>query len=105
MINSSEFYIQGSANQPYKVVIESTETSVNKVTCDCQAGIYGKLCKHKVQVLNDIIGEKTELSRCLNGSGYHLLISEYSQQEEDLRKAKSRLDKTKKSLAKLMSGK
>ncbi|WCE30492.1 SWIM zinc finger family protein [Vibrio sp. SCSIO 43137] len=105
MISNNEFFIQGSAKQPYKVVIESSETSVVKVTCDCQAGIFGKLCKHKVQILQEVISTESELSNCLNNSGYSSLVADYSLQEKELKQAKSKLDKTKKSLAKLMSGK
>ena len=41
---------QSSSGDYYQVVFEITE--VIKVGCDCKAGIFGKLCKHKTGFLS-----------------------------------------------------
>ena len=39
-----------SAGEPYNVKFSLNENKL-KVLCDCPAGIYGKLCKHKIGLL------------------------------------------------------
>lgn len=44
------FNVKGSGSNEYKVqVMPSGENSV-KMRCDCRAGIYGRICKHKLAI-------------------------------------------------------
>ncbi len=44
------FDIKGSGENEYKVRVSPLGTSFVKLMCDCQAGIYGRICKHKLAV-------------------------------------------------------
>lgn len=39
-----------SGGTPYEVTF-SSEAGLLTVRCDCQAGVFGKLCKHKTELL------------------------------------------------------
>ena len=42
--------VKSSSAEFYTIIIEITDTI--KVHCNCGAGIFGKLCKHKIAVLS-----------------------------------------------------
>jgi len=42
---------KSSSGDPYDVTFTNTGHSIT-VSCTCQAGIYGKLCKHKTKLLH-----------------------------------------------------
>lgn len=55
--------VKSSSSDFYTIIIEITDTI--KVSCNCGAGIFGKLCKHKIAVLSgdrDIILDKNDES-------------------------------------------
>ena len=44
------FEIQGSGENKYKVSISEGDNKSLIIFCDCKAGIYHKMCKHKLAV-------------------------------------------------------
>jgi len=44
------FDIQGSGENEYKVHVSPKGEDSVKMMCDCKAGIYGRICKHKLAV-------------------------------------------------------
>lgn len=46
----SIFDIKGSNENEYKVSVLLSGTNSVKMLCNCQAGIFGKICKHKLAV-------------------------------------------------------
>lgn len=42
--------VKSSSAEFYTIIVEITDTI--KVNCNCGAGIFGKLCKHKIAVLS-----------------------------------------------------
>jgi len=55
--------VKSSSSDFYTIVIEIAETI--KINCNCGAGIFGKLCKHKIAVLSgnlDILLDKNDES-------------------------------------------
>ena len=44
-----EFRVEGSVPEPYTVNIVRKGTRVH-ATCDCEAGTYGVLCKHRLRI-------------------------------------------------------
>lgn len=94
--------VQGSADIPYTVALKQHENGVS-VTCNCKAGIFGKLCKHKIQVVSEELTASSPLAQSLLDAGYGELISELSTLESELAKVKRNLDKKKKLLSKAMS--
>ena len=60
-----------SSGEPYDVHFEFSDNKF-KVLCNCPAGIYGKLCKHKTGLLDgdsSLLFNKTDqeiLEQCMN---------------------------------------
>jgi uncharacterized Zn finger protein len=49
-MKSIELKVKSSSQEYYLINIEISE--VFKISCNCKAGIFGKLCKHKAAVLS-----------------------------------------------------
>lgn len=50
-MESIVFYVQGSANKPYKVLfVRRSETNLSAY-CTCPAGEKGQYCKHRFNIL------------------------------------------------------
>ena len=46
-----DFFVQGSADDPYRVVIEKIGNDLNAF-CSCPAGANGQACKHRLRILS-----------------------------------------------------
>ncbi len=46
-----ELNAKSSGNEPYQVLFTFHEDKLT-ITCNCQAGVFNKLCKHKLALLN-----------------------------------------------------
>ena len=55
--NKIQFLVTGSSDEPYEVVFMKDGEKIS-ATCTCPAGIYGRYCKHR---LNIIDGERTNI--------------------------------------------
>jgi len=102
-MNKWEFEIQGSKPEPYKVICKDLTDNL-VVECDCTAGGFGKLCKHKTQVLLSEIDKKTSLGELFLLSGYGDLLSDISLIEAEIAEQKKILTKAKVALTKKMKG-
>ena len=76
-----------SSGEPYDVHFEFSENKLT-VLCNCPAGIYGKLCKHKTRLLDgdsSILFEKTDQNTLeqvhawVKKSKYSDIISSYKE--------------------------
>ena len=47
----AEFYVQGSAEEPYRVVFEKSGRNLNAY-CTCAAGSNGQSCKHRLRIFS-----------------------------------------------------
>ena len=45
------FQIQGSEDEPYRVIVRRFDSGSLGVSCNCRAGTVGTLCKHRVRLL------------------------------------------------------
>lgn len=105
-----EFLAKSSRTVPYLVVFTHSENGVS-ATCNCQAGVFGKLCKHKLALLqgdSSMLFDPTEdqqlleLSALVQKTSYPKFLSEIHQAELAQIKAKKILDQNKKLLEKAL---
>ena len=94
----------------YNVVIDSKKGKL-AISCDCAAGLLGKLCKHKekiveceVSILRDRAQEKVllELESEFRSSSFSKLLNDVKAAEKMLDRAKSELSASKRALEKAM---
>lgn len=104
---------QVASSDGVSVYVVSCELDAGKlyVYCDCQAGGFGKWCKHKAQV---VLGElpnsrnssaSSDISTVLewvNNTQIAELIGEIQRAEDEIKKAKTRIDQAKKILEKVV---
>jgi hypothetical protein len=105
-----EFEIMSSDGVAFYVVSFELDSGKFYVYCDCQAGSRGKWCKHKSQlVLGDLSGLRNsaqsidipEILKWVKDSNMGQLLSEIQMAEDEMIKAKARMDKARKNLEKL----
>jgi hypothetical protein len=93
----------GSTSEPYDVHFEFLDNKL-KVHCNCQAGIYGKICKHKTGLLNgdsSILFDKTdneklqEIFSVVKKSKYTEIISVYNSLKKEVELAQRKEKKQK----------
>lgn len=100
-----------SSDATYLVSVRQDETGAF-VTCTCPAGQFGKLCKHKVEVLNSAINttedhsgaSRYDLNRLIESTDIPLLLTEMNRADQELQRAKRALEVAKKNLEKSLSG-
>lgn len=97
------FEVQGSQPEPYIVACKEIERKLI-VECNCAAGIYGKLCKHKIEVVQNQITAGTEIGRKLSFNSYDSILRELSNIEMEMATLKKRQTRAKKSLTNMMKG-
>jgi len=78
--------ITNSSGEPYNIQFKFLDNQF-AVFCNCQAGIFGKLCKHKIGLLDvdpSVLFDKTdeeilkEIHELVNKSRYREIISSYN---------------------------
>ena len=95
-----------------RVYVVSFELDFGKlyVYCNCQAGSWGKWCKHKMQlVLGDLSGlrnsaqssDMPEVLEWVKDSKIAQLVSEMQVADDEMKKAKARMDRTRKNIEKI----
>ncbi len=103
--------LEVASSDGVSVYIVSFEFDSGKlfVYCNCQAGSFGKWCKHKTRlVMGDLSGlrnsaqlnDMPEVLEWVNDSRIAPLVSEMQAAEDEIKKAKARMDKAKKELEK-----
>ena len=104
------FEIQGSAPEPYLVVIERHANNLS-ATCDCPAGVMGQYCKHRFRlfegdasgIVGGDIGRVGEVPSLLEGTDVAKAILVLRRAEDQAKLAKAAVSKAKKDLARAMS--
>ena len=105
----TEFEIKSSDGVTGYVVGFVLEAGRLHVYCGCPAGVFGKWCKHKMQLMTgDMSGacvisgadDKVELQNWIGKSEFVKLLSEMKLAEDEMRVAKTKMDRTKKALEK-----
>jgi hypothetical protein len=78
--------VTSSSGEPYNIQLKFSDSHFT-IFCNCQAGIFGKLCKHKVGLLDgdsSILFDKTDVEilkqiyELVNKSRYREMISSYN---------------------------
>jgi len=78
------------------------------VFCDCQAGIHGKLCKHKIGLLagdfsklfdNDDKEKLIQIQELVRRTDYHELLKRYNKAKTEVEEAQKREAKIKAEVA------
>lgn len=92
-----------SSGEPYDVHFEFSDNKF-KVHCNCPAGIYGKLCKHKTGLLDgdsSLLFDKTDLEilaqihEAVKKSKYTEIISSYNILRKEIEAAQKKEKKLK----------
>jgi len=107
-----KFLVQGSSPKPYEVVFYSSENNMS-ATCNCNAGLNGQTCKHRLNILggdtNGIIsGNENEVKMVLHDFKNTLLevkLNQLAKEEMELEILKKKITITKKELANVFLGK
>lgn len=100
-----EFSIKGSEGDLYTVLLKE-DGGVFNLTCDCTAGSYGKKCKHKTGVIEDISnGNFSEVSQSdFIGSELYTLYLSLKKSEAELELAKKNVKRMTARFEKVMAG-
>lgn len=105
-----EFEMMSSDGITVYIVSFELDSGKLHIYCNCQAGSWGKWCKHKTQlVLGDLSGlrnsaqssEMQEVLEWVKDSKVAQLVSEMQVAEDGMKKAKARVDSVRKSLEKI----
>jgi hypothetical protein len=105
-----EFLAKSSGSTPYQVVFTHADNKLG-ATCNCGAGIFGKLCKHKLALLQGDTSmlfepaaevQLQELLVVVKQTSYPEILADIRQAELAESEAKKNLDKRKKTLEKAL---
>jgi hypothetical protein len=108
-MNEIEFLVQGSAQEPYRVVFRKDGSNF-KATCTCPAGEVGQHCKHRIRI---ILGDPTgivskniqsvnEVQSWVKGTDVESALVDMLDAEKSFEDAKKRLSLMKKRFARLI---
>ena len=95
--------VKSSSGEPYDVDINFSNNKYT-VFCNCQAGIYGKLCKHKTSLLDEdfsLLYDKNEQEKLervrdiVKKSKYSEIISAYKIIKQEIEQAQKKEKKAK----------
>lgn len=111
MINIDIEIPSSSSDATYCVSVTQDDNGV-LVSCTCPAGVFGKLCKHKLEVLNACINTTDDyrdathedIRRLIEGTDIPLLLADMNRADQEFQRAKRTLETVKKSLEKLLIG-
>jgi hypothetical protein len=105
--NEFIFFVQGSANEPYKVIFQKTGENLSAY-CTCPAGQNGQYCKHRFNILDGLSDgivsgngdEVAVVTTWLPGTDVENAMNDFMDAEEQFESAKVKLSTAKKRLAK-----
>lgn len=100
-----------SSDATYLVSVGQDDQGVF-ISCSCPAGVFGKLCKHKLEVLNAASGtansysEETsrDVHRLIESTDIPLFLNSMNLADLELQRAKRALEAAKTSLEKSLNG-
>lgn len=111
MAERFEFKVKSSSVESGYHVVVSLEGADTSCACDCQAGLFGKMCKHKLAVL---LGDETilldaeqasvltSLASRIRSGPVGGIVSDLIDAEEAVESAKKRVAATRKKLEKII---
>lgn len=111
MIESMAFFVLSSKGDDVYQVSVHLHTDSVICTCDCPAGKFGKICKHKISILsgdghalarNDQLPLLNSLSGKLFGSEVRSCLRELNEADNALSSAKKNFDDAKRKLERLI---
>ncbi len=99
-----------SSDAIYLVSVDQDDQGV-VIACSCPAGAFGKLCKHKLDVLDAADGSVDSLSnssrsdvrRLIEGTAIPLLVTSMKSADLEVQKAKRVLESLKRALEKALN--
>ncbi len=105
------FAKSSSGNEPYRVDFIQ-EDGLLSVRCNCAAGVWGQLCKHKTQLLandDDMLYDPNQreplnqVAEWVANSQYQKVLAELRESEEDIERAKRKYKAMKIKLATIIT--
>lgn len=108
-MESIEFLVQGSAEEPYRVLFTKDGNNLNAY-CSCQAGENGLYCKHRFNILDGkttaIVSNNLDqvpiIQSWLPGSDIDDALKKLEEAEQEYKRAKKLVSEAKKNVAKAM---
>lgn len=108
-MESIEFMVQGSAEEPYRVLFTKDGNNLNAY-CTCMAGENGLYCKHRFDILagktrsivSDNIDQVPIVQSWLPGSDVEDALKKLEEAEEEHARTKKLVSQAKKNVAKAM---
>jgi len=107
------FDIKGSGENEYKVLVSPKGEDSVTISCDCRAGIFGRMCKHKLAVAtgdpsllinSDDSDRLIEIAKKIQSREIGMLFVNLEQARKDQDVAKRKYNKAKKALESAMKG-
>ena len=104
-----QFLVQGSSDEPYEVVFIREGENIS-ATCTCTAGIYGRHCKHRLNIIDgkstNIVSENAAdveiIQTWLPGSPIESALRDLELAESRVALAKQEVSEAKTRLAQIM---
>ena len=101
-----EFLVQGSSPEPYRVIVEKSESNLNGF-CTCAAGANGQACKHLMQILSgnpdglldECVGKLVDAVNWTANTDVEMALQQLALAEDHLIAAKKALSSAKKNLS------
>jgi NAD-dependent DNA ligase len=101
-----EFFVKGSAIEPYRVVIEKNDDDLNAF-CTCPAGVNGQACKHRLRILSGnldgvVAGDISQITAVVDwvsGTDVERYLKSLIEAEDAYEAAKKRLSVARKEFA------
>jgi hypothetical protein len=106
-----KFIVQGSIQGGYEITAQKSGTKV-MLTCTCEAGIRGTLCKHRLAILggdvtsllSDNAGDLARFHEMLSGTGAERSYHSLCKLEKEKEKLDALIKAEKKAIAREISG-
>ena len=103
-------HVKGSSADPYELIFIKDGDHLTAL-CDCPAGTFSNLCKHRVAILDgdaaavvdDDAGKVSTVVEWLLGTDVELALAELREVEAQANTSKSEIADAKKKLAKIMN--
>jgi hypothetical protein len=109
----ANFKIKGSGEKEYRVHIAPKGNDSVTITCDCKAGIFGRMCKHKLAVAtgdpsllidNSEADKLEEVAEKISRRNIGKLLLDLAETKKEQEAAKRKMDRARKALEKAMKG-
>lgn len=112
-MKQATFEVKSSSGDPYTVEVMVEYGSVT-IFCDCKAGEWNKVCKHKTAIMTGdptLLVKRTEareeklrrVAELIQRTDYAEILADLEESEEAMKKAKNRKQTVKRHLEKRMS--